>query len=59
MAESKQNLKPLIIKELQRHGIKSRACRAADISRQTLSRWLAGDPAFKKAVEAAVKRGSV
>ena len=58
MAESKHHLKPVIISELTRHGIKSRACRAAGISRQTLSRWVAADPAFKKQVEAAMERGA-
>jgi len=57
MPTVKTDKKHLVIKELQRHGIKSRAARKAGVSRQTINRWRAEDVVFKAACDAAVDEG--
>lgn len=55
MADSKQNLKPMILDELRRHGNKTRAARRAGLNRRTLNRWVESDKAFKASAAAAIK----
>lgn len=57
MPEDKTDMKPLVLRELQRHGNASRAARKADVSRNTIHRWMAEDRVFGAAAKAAIQEG--
>lgn len=57
MATQKTDKKPIVIKELRRHGIIERAARTAGISSQTIRRWQSSDKDFASEMEIALEAG--
>ena len=53
----KTHLKPLLLAELARHGILSRACRAVGITRQVVLQWRNKDEQFAAQYARALERG--
>lgn len=52
--ESKLDKLEIILKELERHGNKSKACRFAGIHVQTLFNWMKKDNNIKQKVQIAI-----
>lgn len=59
MTTDKKHLQPLILQELARHGMKSRAAKTAGVSRSTIELWINTDKKFKSLVAAAIIKGKL
>lgn len=57
MPASKKHVRPLLLKELERHGNKSRACAFVGINRETLARWMRTDMNFRYQADRALRIG--
>lgn len=57
MPDIKMHTKPVVLAELERHGIIERACRSAKISSETFRRWVRVDREFKAQAERALEIG--